>query len=101
MTLARWLLHRRSLPLPAFELAPLEFDPEAGTDDSADTLILDEVVASIAADSTVVRLVAAVPTAGELRDSIERHLRSHPQDPIPDAADELRSALAELKQSLA
>lgn len=90
---------RRQFSLPPFELAPLEFEPQAG--EPLDELLLDEVVASDARDADAVPVMQPMPTAGELRDSIERHLRGARQSaPAVDAADELREALAELRRSI-
>jgi hypothetical protein len=81
-------------PLPQFRLTPLEFEPEA-------KLALDEVADNLQAAEPAVRLVHAAPTAGELRASIERHLQSNQRQPRrADAAEELRSALADLRRSL-
>lgn len=94
------LWQRSQFSLPPFELAPLEFEVEAG--EPLDELLLDEVVASIGRDADAVAVTQPMPTAGELRDSIERHLRgSRHGAPAVDAADELRQALAELRRSIA
>jgi len=91
------LLGRRRLPLAQFELPPLEFEELA-------ELILQEPLESGDPGSNVVQLSWATPTAGELRDSIERHLQSKGGDGAADRAvspaDELKSALAELRSSL-
>jgi hypothetical protein len=52
-------------------------------------------------DPRVVRLFdpARMPTAGELKERIDRHLHS-PDRVIPDAAQELHEAIAALRQSL-
>lgn len=82
------LFARRSFPLPPFEVVPLEFDEDC----AAGELLLDQPAAP----------PCAVPTAGELRESIERHLRGAGAGaPRSDAADELRDALAELRRTLA
>ena len=86
---------RRGFSLPEFELAPLEFEP-AG----ADELLLDEVVASIAELPDPQMPSAAVPTAGELHESIERHLRASNAPAQADPVDELRDALAQLRRSI-
>lgn len=100
MELLYRLLSKRGYKLTQFELAPLEFVGDV--DESRDELLLDDVVASIAAHPGVVPLVRPMPTAGELQASIERHLHGS-KDPTPpmDPADELRNALAELRRSLA
>ena len=88
------LLSRRTIPLRSFELVPLEFDEgcEAGE------LVLDQPVTHVAPSAP--SAPCAVPTAGELRESIERHLCSAGGARRTDAADELRNALAELRRSL-
>lgn len=102
--------------LPAFESNPLEVqeaDEELGelllTDafapivvqDADDELLLDDVLASIGPESRVVRLFdpRRMPTAGELQERIDRHLRGGSQA-APDATQELHEALAALRQSL-
>ena len=96
MALLNRLFRASEFALPAFETLPLEFEPEA------DELVLDSIVAGIGPESRVVRLVQPMPTAGELQARIDDHLRG-PVDvePVVDAAEELRIALAELRQSLA
>ena len=87
------LFARRAFPLAPFELVPLEFDKEH----EAGELLLDQPVTHVAPSTP-----CAVPTAGELRESIERHLRDAEAGARrTDAADELRNALAELRRSLA
>lgn len=91
------LFARRDFPLPSFELPPLEFDDAAG---EADELLLDEVIVQIAPPPRA-ELSPPLPTAGQLRESIERHLRGESRGGRrADAADELRHALAELRRSL-
>jgi hypothetical protein len=66
-------------------------------------LVLDDILASIAPDSRVVRLFQPdrLPTAGELKASIDRHLgRAGPECTPPDATEALHQALAELRRSL-
>lgn len=99
MTLAIPLLRRRRFPLPAFDLAPLAFEM-AGAEDE---LLLDRVVTRPVESPHIVALGAPMPTPGQLRESIERHLRAAegaPEAPPPDARDELRNALAELRRSI-
>jgi hypothetical protein len=95
------LLGRRSFRLSDFDLQPLAFEMCARPDDG--TLVLDRPVAR-SDDSNVIALGQPIPTAGELRDSIERHLRStrdgDPARSPPDPVDELREALADLRRSL-
>ena len=92
---------RKQFALPDFELLPLEFEP--GQAEEADELLLDRAV-SRPGPANVVALVQPLPTAGELRASIERHLSERggesAADRPADAAEELRSALAELRRSL-
>ena len=67
-------------------------------------LLLDDVLAQLGPDSRVVRLFdpAAMPTPGELRARIDRHLDSSSArpSPHPDASQALHEALAELRRSL-
>lgn len=67
-------------------------------------LLLDDVLAQLGPDSRVVRLFdpAAMPTPGELRARIDRHLNSSNTRPAthPDASQALHEALAELRRSL-
>ena len=67
-------------------------------------LLLDDVLAQLGPDSRVVRLFdpAAMPTPGELRARIDRHLDSSNARPAPhpDASQALHEALAELRRSL-
>ena len=76
-------------------------------DDEA--LLLEDRLAELDAASRVVRLFAAqqIPTPGELKDQIDRHLaRTSPRQPLqltplqPDATKALFAALDELKRSL-
>lgn len=95
MRLLDRLRPRREFSLPAFELAPLEFAPEQ------DELLLDEVVAALGEQSASATAALAAPTAGELRQSIERHLHStQSHEAQPDAAEELRDALIQLRRSI-
>ena len=68
-------------------------------DPVTDELLLDDVLTELEPGSRVVRLFdpATMPTAGELHDRIDRHLRS--QQSQPDAAQALNDALAELRRS--
>ena len=66
-------------------------------------LILDDPLHPIDADSRVVRLFdrAAMPTPGELKARIDRHLiGENPRAAPPDASHDLIEALAELRRSL-
>lgn len=93
--------------LPAWTAAePLDAG-ETGPDDEME-LLLDDMIAPVADDSRVVRLFAPMPTAGQLKDRIDRHLAGQPaaagvaSTPIatPDASEALHLALAELRRSL-
>jgi hypothetical protein len=100
MALLTRLLARGSFELPEFDLRPLEFESEAPGE--LGELLLDEPIAASA--TNVVAMPQPMPTPGELRDSIERHLRArHNGDGAGERlspADELKLALAELRQSL-
>ena len=94
------LFGRRDFALPRFDLAPLEFS-DVGPEQ--DELLLDRVVE--AGESNVISLATPLPTAGELHAAIEHHLhatRAKARQPErrPGPAEELRSALAELRRSL-
>jgi hypothetical protein len=89
-----WL--RRAFRLPPFELVPLEFEPAV-----EDELLLDEVVSKLGPVPAAPPHLQLVPTAGELRNRIEDHLRANQGSaPRQHAADELRAALADLRRSL-
>ena len=64
-------------------------------------LLLDDPLAAPSEDSRVIRLFdpRLLPTAGELREGIEKHLSQNGAT-YPDAAFELHEALAALKGSL-
>lgn len=67
-----------------------------------DILLLDDVLV-VAPDSRVVRMFdpAAIPTAGELKARIDRHLdRGIHRRPASDASQALYDALADLKSEL-
>jgi hypothetical protein len=94
------LLARREFPLPQFDLQPLAFELGAVGDDE---LLLDRRIERSKVHSNVVTLAQPLPTAGELRESIERHLQAskEPTAPqTPDPAAELRQALLELRNTL-
>lgn len=87
------------------ELLLSEADRLPGEDpDPSPELLLDDVLAQLGPDSRVVRLFdpAAMPTPGELRARIDRHLDSSVARtaPPPDASQALHDALAELRRSL-
>jgi hypothetical protein len=68
-----------------------------------DELLLDDVLAKVGPDSRVVRLFdpAAMPTPGQLKARIDRHLdRGTLNPPAPDASQALYDALADLKTEL-
>ena len=73
-----------------------------------EALLLDDVLADPGAESRVVQLFGPqpVPTPGELKDRIDRHLAGAAgpvrgsETSAPDAADALFAALAELRRSL-
>jgi hypothetical protein len=92
------------VPAPPEELLLTDADrvpEEAPT--RPDELLLDDVLARLGPDSRVVRLFdrAAMPTPGELRARIDRHLDGGRESaPAPDASQALHEALAELRRSL-
>jgi hypothetical protein len=66
-------------------------------------LMLEDVLASVEPDSRVVQLFdpAAMPTPGQLKARIDRHLDGGtPHFPSPDASEALFAALADLRRSL-
>ena len=74
-----------------------------------DFLLLEDALAEARPESRVVQLFAAkpMPTAGQLKDRIDRHLATGTmhvvreyEGPAPDASDALFAALSELKRSL-
>lgn len=68
-----------------------------------DALVLDDILAELGPDSRVVRLFdpSAMPTAGQLKARIDRHLAGEPSRVSPpDASAALHEALAELRRSL-
>jgi hypothetical protein len=81
------LLSRREFPLAQFDLAPLAFELQrTPADEVGETAPLPR-------------------TPGEMRESVERHLRLvRAEDDLPlleqDAVDELREAISELRRSL-
>lgn len=91
------------VPLEPVELPELElteadrFQPAAAEAE----LVLDDILAEIGPDSRVVRLFdpAAMPTPGQLKARIDRHLQGNETAP-PDASQALYDALAELRRSL-
>ena len=101
-------------PLAAFEPREIEIPEELllTEDDRLDNpagaqapepLELQDVLAQINADSRVVRLFdpSAMPTPGQLKASIDRHLDSDEEGArIGDASEALHDALAGLRRSL-
>jgi hypothetical protein len=101
MVFAR-LLARRSFALPEFDLAPLEFC-EGNIAELAE-LLLDQPLPSKPIAPNVVAIRNAIPSPGEMRERIERHLESrdaaHPLVQPSTPAEELRQALADLRRSI-
>jgi hypothetical protein len=96
------LFVRHDFPLPQFDLAPLAFELRNPVDEGE--LLLDRPFVATDDGSNVVSLRGSARTPGQLRESIERHLRAaRDDDPLleQDAVDELRQALAELRRSIA
>jgi hypothetical protein len=103
--------HRR-LSVPIFDVRELEpigpeellltervDQPSRGTD----PLVLDDILAELGPDSRVVRLFdpSSMPTAGDLRLRIEKHLDPEAAGARSlDAAQALHDALAELRRSI-
>ena len=69
--------------------------------DISEELVLDDVLGELREDSRVVRLfdASAMPTPGQLRARIDRHL-GQATGASPDASAALHEALAELRRSL-
>jgi len=103
----------RPFPQPIFDILkiePVEIDELLLTesdrlqpDREPAPLELDDVLVGIAPDSRVVQLFdpSAMPTPGQLKARIDRHLdgvTSH--SPPPDASEALFAALADLRRSL-
>lgn len=103
----------RRLPVSIFDVR--EVDPieepellltevfEPGAAEPEDALILDDILAKLSADSRVVRLFnsAAMPTAGELKSQIDRHLDNEASAAQTfDATQALHDALAELRHAI-
>jgi hypothetical protein len=102
----------RKLPVPIFDVRDVEpieepelllterFEPSAG---AAEELLLDDILAELEPDSRVVRLFdpAAMPTAGEMKSRIDRHLDGQASAAqASEAAQALHDALAELRRSI-
>ena len=100
MTFLSKLLAAREFTLPPFDLEPLAFELRSSAEE--DELILDRIVSVGDGQPNVIALSRPVPTAGELHQSVERHLGRAGEAPAraADGADELREALADLRRSL-
>jgi hypothetical protein len=103
----------RPFPRQVFELVriePVERDELLLTESDrfqpvreAEPLELNDILVEIAPDSRVVQLFdpTAMPTAGQLKSRIDRHLDGGtPRSPPPDASEALFEALADLRRSL-
>ena len=99
--------------LPAFEVQefePVELEELVLTEadrrpelEPSEPLVLDDILVEIGPDSRVVRLFDrdAMPTPGQLKDRIDRHLGDVEGASVPqDASQALSEALAELRRSL-
>ena len=95
--------------LPGFEPAGIELSDEllltevySPPSSGDDELVLEDILAKLSGDSRVVRLFdpAAVPTPGQLKAQIDRHLDSNPGVQGYDASHALHEALDELRRSL-
>ena len=75
--------------------------PGSTIEQRTDVLLLDDILARLEPDSRVVRLfdAAKMPSPAQLRERIDRHLKSSSSP--PDASQALYDALAELRRSLA
>jgi hypothetical protein len=82
-----------ALPLSVFSAPEILLEPEP------EALLLDDILATMGPDSRVVRLFAPdqLPTAGQLKAQIDRHIGAAPER---DAADALHEALADIRKSL-
>ncbi|HLO19244.1 MAG TPA: hypothetical protein VK192_01975 [Sphingomicrobium sp.] len=104
----------RRLPVPIFdvrEVGPIEepellltevFEPQPAAEPE-DALVLDDILAKLSADSRVVRMFdpAAMPTAGELKSRIDRHLDDEASAAqTSDATQALHDALSELRRAI-
>jgi hypothetical protein len=101
-----------AFPLAPYVLTELEFEEldellltevdRVHAPGGDDELVLDDILANLGEDSRVVRMfdAAAMPTPGELRAQVNRHLDQARASKAPDASAALHEALAELRQSL-
>lgn len=102
----------RKMPVPVFDVreVPAIEQPELLLTErvelavpAGDELLLDDILDQLEPDSRVVRLFdpAAMPTAGELKSRIDRHLDGESSAAqSSDAAQALHDALAELRRSI-
>ena len=102
----------RKMPVPVFDVreVPAIEQPELLLTERVelavperDELLLDDILDQLEPDSRVVRLFdpAAMPTAGELKSRIDRHLDGESSAAqSSDAAQALHDALAELRRSI-
>ena len=77
------------------------YKPAEATDE--EPLLLDDILAELGPDSRVVRLFDpdAMPTPGELKSRIDRHLEPGESPQVaPDAGQALHDALADLRRSI-
>lgn len=94
---------RVTFDLGAVHVVRADEGPLELTDIYEAPLELDDVLADVGPGDRVVRLfdVNAMPTPGELRERINRHLgREAPPAASPDASQALIEALTQLRQSL-
>jgi hypothetical protein len=103
----------RKLPVAIFDVRDIEpVEPSelllteryvAPPTPAEEPFVLDDILAKLGSDSRVVRLFdpAAMPTPGEMKSSIDRHLDGDQSSQrSADAAQALHEALAELRRSL-
>jgi hypothetical protein len=86
------------------ELLLTDADRLAPAARASEELVLDDILAELGPQSRVVRLFdrSSMPTAGQLKDRIDRHLHHEDSPAAPaDASQALYEALAELRRSLA
>ena len=103
----------RRIAVPIFDVREVEPIGDAGAllmepvaaelPAGGEPLLLDDILAQLAPESRVVRLFdpAAMPSAGELKSRIDRHLDRQSSDArSSDAAQALHDALDELRRSI-
>ena len=99
---------RRRPPFSVFDVRHIDIAEPAATSESSpeptgsEPLLLDDILSEMGPDSRVVRLFdpAAMPTPGELKLRIDRHLCADASSRPEDAVEALHEALAELRRSL-